>query len=299
MALQKEPLVAPAAVISDDTRTYVDWPAIFAGTTLATAISFVLLTFGSAIGLSLTSAYEGEGTSLAWFAIVAGLWLLWVQVSASVAGGYLTGRMRRRHGDATEYESDIRDGSHGLVTWALATLVAAAIVYSGAMGTAAVVAPAAATAGAAAGAAAGEDADALDPSALLVDRTLRAAPGAEPAAEGTRAEIGRILMSAATGDGGLDDADRQYLVATVAQRAGISEADAQARVDQAVARAREIEADVRAAAERARKIGVMAAFLTGASLLLGAAAAYFGGTLGGNHRDSQTVITGWYKSWGF
>jgi hypothetical protein len=43
----------------------------------------------------------------------------------------------------------------------------------------------------------------------------------------------------------------------------------------------------------------MAAFLTGASLLLGAAAAYFGGTLGGNHRDKQTVVTGWYKAWGF
>lgn len=98
--------------------SYMDWPAIFAGTVLASAISFVLLTFGSAIGLSLTSAYEGRGISLIGFAIAAALWLLWVQISSFIAGGYLTGRMRRRHFDATEHESDIRDGSHGLIVWA-------------------------------------------------------------------------------------------------------------------------------------------------------------------------------------
>lgn len=301
MAVHKAPLAAPAALIDDDSRPYVDWPAIFAGAAIAAAISFVLLTFGSAIGLSLTSAYEGEGMSLVGFAIAAGLWMVWVQVSASLAGGYLTGRLRRRQGDATEYESDIRDGSHGLVMWAVATLVAGLIAYAGAMGAAAVVAPTVGAAATAAGAAAGasDESGLLDPTALLVDRTLRAAPGAEPAAEGTRAEVGRILASAAMEDGALDDTDRQYLVATVAGRAGISEADAQARVDQALAQAREIEAQARAAADRARRIAVMAAFLTGASLLLGAAAAYFGGTLGGNHRDKQTVVTGWYKAWGF
>src|SRR5690606_19843465 len=123
----------------DDSRPYMDWPAVFAGAAVAAAISLVLLTFGSAIGLSMTSAREGQSASLFWIAIVGGLWILWVQVSATLAGGYLAGRMRRRHGDATEYESDIRAGSHGLVVWALATLAAAVIAYSGAMSTASTV----------------------------------------------------------------------------------------------------------------------------------------------------------------
>jgi len=114
-----------------DESSYVDWPAIFAGTVLATAISFVLLTFGSALGLSLTSAYSGRGMSLAGFAIAAALWLLWVQISSFTAGGYLTGRLRRRKHDATEEESDIRDGSHGLVVWAVGILLGAMIALSG------------------------------------------------------------------------------------------------------------------------------------------------------------------------
>lgn len=303
MSISDAPIGAtPAVVVTEETmagdeRSYVDWPAIFAGAVLATTISFVLLTFGSAIGLSMTSAYEGESASLFWFAVVAGLWLLWVQVSASIAGGYLTGRMRRRHGDATEYESDVRDGSHGLVMWGLATLVAALIAYSGLMGAANVAGQAAGAVASAAGAAAGEAADSLDPSDLVVDRALRGAPGTEPVAEGTRAEIGRILLSAATTEGGLDESDRQYLTATIANRAGIPEEEAQQRVDQIVAQAQELEADARAAADQARRIGMVAAFLTAASLLVSAAAAYFGATMGGNHRDRQTVVQGWYRPW--
>ena len=123
MALAED--VAPVAASNNSEHSYVDWPAIFAGTVLASAISFVLLTFGSAIGLSMTSAYEGRGMTLFWFAIAAALWVLWVQISSFMAGGYLTGRMRRRHHDATEHESDIRDGSHGLVMWAVGVLLGA------------------------------------------------------------------------------------------------------------------------------------------------------------------------------
>ncbi|MDQ6437313.1 hypothetical protein RB623_24945 [Mesorhizobium sp. LHD-90] len=113
MAIAENPATATTGIVADD-RSYVDWPAILAGTLLATAVSFVLLTFGSALGLSLTSAYEGEGLSVMGYAIAAALWLLWVQISSFFAGGYLTGRLRRRFGDATEQESDLRDGAHGL-----------------------------------------------------------------------------------------------------------------------------------------------------------------------------------------
>ena len=41
----------------------VDWPAVIAGAVLATAISFVLFTFGAGLGLSITSPYPGRKES--------------------------------------------------------------------------------------------------------------------------------------------------------------------------------------------------------------------------------------------
>ena len=289
-----ETVIAPAP---DEGRSYVDWPAIFAGAAAAAAISLVLLTFGAALGLSLTSAQEGQSASLFWIAIIGGLWLLWVQVSASLAGGYLTGRMRRRHGDASEYESDIRDGSHGLVVWAVATLVAALLAYSGTMGAATAVGQTAGATASAIGGTIAQAADALDPNDLLVDRTLRSTPGAAPADEATRGEVTRILISSALSDEGMSEADRQYLVSVAASRAGITPEEAQRRIDEVAAQAGQFAQEARDAADRARRGAMFAAFLTAASLIVSAAAAYFGGTLGGNHRDRQTVIEGWYRPW--
>jgi len=294
MALIEETVVAP---VSDENRSYIDWPAIFAGAAVAAAISLVLLTFGTALGLSLTSAHEGQSASLFWIAIIGGLWLLWVQVSASMAGGYLAGRMRRRHGDATESESDLRDGSHGLVVWAVATLAAAVIAYSGAMGTVTAVGQTAGAAASAAGSAVAQAVDVLDPNDLLIDRTLRGTPGAAPTDEGTRGEVGRILLSAAMSDEGMTDADRQYLVALAAERAGISPEEAERRIDEVTAQAAQLEQQAREAADRARRTAMIAAFLAAVSLLVSAAAAYFAGTLGGNHRDRQSVVEGWYRPW--
>ena len=294
MALVEETVVAPVA---DESRSYMDWPAIFAGAAVAAAISLVLLTFGTALGLSLTSAQEGLSASLFWIAIVGGLWLLWVQVSASMAGGYLAGRMRRRHGDATESESDIRDGAHGLVVWAVATLAAAVLAYSGTMGTVSAVGQTAgATASVMGGTIAGA-ADALDPNDLLIDRALRGTPGAVPTDENTRREVGRILLSAVMSDEGMTAADRQYLVTLAAQRAGIPPEEAERRIDEVSALAARYEQEAREAADQARRTAMFAAFLAAVSLVVSAAAAYFGGTLGGNHRDRQTVLEGWYRPW--
>ena len=122
-------------VVSDtsgaDDRSYVDWPAIFAGIAVATAISIVLLTFGSAIGLNFTNFTAADDVPVIWIAIAAATWLLWVQVSSFMAGGYLTGRLRKRHHDANEDESDMRDGAHGVLVWAGALILGAVIAVSG------------------------------------------------------------------------------------------------------------------------------------------------------------------------
>ena len=324
MAFSDQPsrvVVAPSGAVSDDT-TYVDWPAIFAGAVLALAIAFVLLTFGSALGLSIASPYEGEGVGAVGFAIAAGLWLLWVQSSSCFAGGYLTGRLRRRKHDATEDESDIRDGSHGLVVWGLGVLIGALLAISGitgaistavgaagsAAGTVASVG-AAAGAGALAGGAASGSEGGTGGYDLLVDRFLRGnAPPPAPAAGGApapaapdaaatgdlRAELGRILADTVS-TGQINDADRQYLTQTIAARTGVDQAAAEARVNELVQGVQSAEQQARDAAEAARRTALIAAFATAASFLISAAAAYAGATLGGKHRDENTIIEGWIR----
>ena len=106
-------------------------PAVIGGIVLASAISLVLLTFGSAVGLSFANFRTFTGVAPVWVAIAAASWLLWVQISSFMAGGYLAGRMRRRFHDASEHESDVRDGAHGLLVWAGALVVGAMIAVGG------------------------------------------------------------------------------------------------------------------------------------------------------------------------
>ncbi|MFN6977646.1 MAG: hypothetical protein ACK4OP_05960, partial [Gemmobacter sp.] len=122
-------IVPPAQATTEG--TYVDWAAILAGSVFALAISFLLVSFGSGLGLSLTSPYRGEGVSATWFLIAAGIWFAWVMVTGFGAGGYLAGRMRRRAGDATPAEVEVRDGTHGLMVWATGALVSAVLAAAG------------------------------------------------------------------------------------------------------------------------------------------------------------------------
>jgi hypothetical protein len=280
------------ADVAPDDRGYVDWAAIVAGGALAAAISLVLLSFGSAIGLGITSPLPGEGVSFFWFAIAAGLWLLWVQVSSFMAGGYLAGRLRRRVGAATEDEVDMRDGSHGLLVWAVGTLVGAVMLTSGVMGAAQTTVQAAgATAGAAASTVADEGGDAF--SGYLADTLFRAEqPATSQAAQRTREEVGRIIAQSVA-NGELAEEDRAYIVEVVAAQTGVEPAEVEARVADAEQQIVAMRDEALEAADRARQIGVLAAFLVAASLLVSAAGAYFAAGVGGRHRDEGTIIPRW------
>lgn len=113
------------------TGSYLDWPAVLAGGLFALALAFLLVSFGASLGLSLTSPYRGEGVSAGWLAIAAGIWFAWVTVTSFGAGGYLTGRMRRRAGDATATEVEARDGAHGLMVWAAGVVVGSVLAAMG------------------------------------------------------------------------------------------------------------------------------------------------------------------------
>jgi len=76
--------------------SYVEWGAVLAGAVLAAALSFVLLTFGTAIGLSATSPWPGSGLSAKVIASIAVFWVIAQQIGSVMAGAYVAGRMRSR-----------------------------------------------------------------------------------------------------------------------------------------------------------------------------------------------------------
>jgi hypothetical protein len=83
--------------------------------------------------------------------------------------------------------------------------------------------------------------------------------------------------------------DRTYLVRLVAARTSLSPADAERRVGEVVAQAK-------LAVQRARHSAVLLAFFTAASLLLGAAVAWFAAGYGGRHRELGITPEHWFRT---
>jgi hypothetical protein len=266
----------------------VDWGAIIAGGVLAVAISFILLTFGSAIGLSLSSPYSGEGRSLAFLGAASGLWVVWVQVSSFMAGAYLAGRLRRRLPDATVHEVEVRDGSHGLLVWALGVLVGAMLAASVATGVANTAASAVSTATQAVGSGVTQLAQNANPVQYWVDSLFRSNnPQAPENATDSAAEAGRILARG-TAQGSISAEDKTYLAQLIASRTGLAQPEAEQRIDQVMARIKNAADQAKAAADRVRRATVLVAFVTAASLVVSAAAAWWAAGMGGRHRDEGT-----------
>ena len=392
--------LAPRITGNPTGSSYVEWSAIFAGAILTSAIIVLMTAFGSAIGLSLVSPYHGPSPTIFYVALT--LWFTWITVSSFVAGGYVTGRMRRPIDGATPHEVHVRDGVHGLIVWAVAVAIGtslatwsissavtslslssavkggADLAKSGASspssGVASIADPigysvdtllrpnesASAGKSALAGNSGTTDTSRQEFSRILVasaangslssdDRTLvarvvAARAGLAPAdaerrvdgifaqvkagadkirdaneaarkaglvfalsiapddkalrsdrsswtidsgpTETLRQEVSRILLLGAA-DGALSDDDRAYLTRVVAARTGVAQADAEKRVDVLSEQMKNSAIKLRAATETARKAGVLLAFLTAASMVLGAAAAWWGAGMGGRHRDEK------------
>jgi len=279
-------VVAPAEP-AQRSGSYLEWSAIFGGAVLSAAITTLMTTFGSAIGLSLVSFEPSRSAGLTALAIAGALWVLWVTVTASAAGGYLAGRMRRPAADASQHERHVRDGSHGLIVWAVGALLVAGLAASSATQLARTAASGAATAANAAGAALNQQ---PDPMATAVDSLTRAT-GTEPVSAAERDEASRIMVRSLA-SGQLDPGDRSYIAGRMAARMNIAQPEAEKRIDDAFARLNQAKETAKQAAERARKIGVISAFLTAAALLVGAAASWLAAQLGGKHRDEELDLSG-------
>ena len=278
----------------------VSWGAVLAGAAAAAALSFILLILGVGLGLSSVSPWSFNATAIGVSTIA---WLAFMQLAASGIGGYLAGRLRVKWSSIHTDEVHFRDTAHGLLAWAVATLITVAVlaggtraVLSGAIdagsGVAAAVSPAAA-----AGAKAGEGGSA-NPLDYFSDMLLRAAPAAGTGEAGgivadQRVEIGKIFATGLS-TGSLAADDRAYLGQVVARRTGLTQAEAEARVDAIYSRAAKAAADAKAkaqqAADTARKAGAHTALWMFVALLLGAFVASLAATFGGRQRDHERVL---------
>ncbi|MGK5040735.1 hypothetical protein ACQ4WQ_10365 [Janthinobacterium sp. GB1R12] len=297
--------------VSDLNNPGVSWGAVLAGAAAAAALSFILLILGVGLGLSSVSPWSFNATAIGVSTIA---WLAFMQLAASGIGGYMAGRLRVKWSAIHTDEVHFRDTAHGLLAWAVATLITVAVlaggtraVLSGAIdagsGVAAAVGPAVGAGAAAAGAKAGEGGSSANPLDYFSDMLLRAAP-APAAATGTpanpgatvadqRVEIGKIFATSLS-TGSLAADDRAYLGQVVASRTGLTQAEAEARVDAVYGRAAKAAADAKAAAqqaaETARKAGAHTALWMFVALLLGAFVASLAATFGGRQRDHERVL---------
>jgi hypothetical protein len=265
---------------------FVEWGPIVAGALLAAALSFVLLTFGTAVGLSATSPWPNAGLSGTVIASLAIFWVLAQQIGAFLAGGYIAGRMRTRWAETPPSEAEFRDGLHGGLVWALGIVIGAALF----MATAGAVARTGAeVAGKAAVSATASTANPMD---AVLDTLLRpaapqpagpagaTAPASRAATspEATRATIGRILAGSVA-SGSVSTEDRGYLAQLVSQQTGLSPQEAEGRLNAAINAARE-------AANKARRAAILTGLVTAISLIVSFGAAWWAALKGGQHRDN-------------
>jgi hypothetical protein len=271
---ERTEIVAVGTAIS-----FLQWTPVFAGALVASAVSLVLIAFGTALGLGIVSSSPTWRDTSPALTVVSGLYLLLAALVSFGVGGYVAGRLRERwdpsaHSDVVEF----RDGTHGIVAWALAVVITGVVAAASVASLTSKTAPPATSSTTTAG----------EPLiAFELDRLFR---GDRRAVEGdityARAEAARILL-AATGRRGITPDDMAYLARLVAARTGLAQPDAERRVEDAITAAT-------TAVHNARRSAVILGFAAAASLLAGAAAAWYAASAGGRHRDNVGASPTWW-----
>jgi len=257
---------------------YLHWNPILAGAIVAAALSFVLLSFGSAIGLAVASPSSTWRDTSSALVLLGGLWLLLTSLAGFGLGGYLAGRLRESRSVAVPDEVEFRDGIHGLLVWGLAVIIGASLALATirvAPRRADLTTPTASTA---------EPLLAFELDRLFRSDRRPADPGSDPE---IRAQAARII-TAGLGHTRVAPDDRAYLIRLVEARTGLPQPEAEGRVNQAISQAGD-------AISRARGSAVILAFMIASSLLLGAGVAWLAAASGGQHRDGAVAHHFWRR----
>ena len=254
----------------------VSWAAIIGGAFIMAAVTMLLLALGSGLGLSSVSPWAGSGVSVTSFTVATAIWLIVVQWLSAGLGGYVTGRLRTRWSGVHHHEVFFRDTAHGLLAWAVASVIGFGVLASAVSTLVSGGAHVATGVAQAAGSAAGVN-------GYYVDQVFRSdhpvTTGQDP-----RPEVTRILTMAIQ-TGSVPDGDKTYLSQLVAERTGVSQDEARKRVDSLISQEQAAEQKAKVAADQARKATASLSFYTFFSMLIGAFIASAAAALGGRSRD--------------
>lgn len=255
----------------------ISWSAVFAGAFAALGLTIVLVILGSAFGFGAMSPFAGDGLSLTTIGVVTILWLIFTQIFASIAGGYIAGRVRQRwaiHRD----EVFFRDTVHGFLTWAVASAFMFAVAGLAAAG-------GSATVTAVTAAAVASEEDVLSPPNVITDRLYRV-PGGNPITlDSAREQAGRLVIRAIADEEAVTAEDRAWLTADVQEWTGMSGTEAEARVQLAFAEIAVAREEARDEVDAARTASATLAIATALAMMIGAFVACGAAVFGGRERD--------------
>lgn len=296
-----------AAGIDDfpDAGSAVSWAAIFAGAAGAAALSMLLLILGTGFGFSVVSPWTMEGVSATTFGFAAIAWLTFTQIAASGMGGYLAGRLRTKWMAAHTDEVYFRDTAHGFLTWAVASLLTAAVLTTVVGSIIGVGVRAGSEVGdGAARMAAGENGSDETGNTIeyFVDSLFRgdfqSDPGGSDAADAQQTgaeadiptdEVTRIFAQALR-SGTLPQEDERYIGRLISQRTDLSQQEGEQRVSEGFENLQTTLEDAastaREKAEEAREATAYAALWMFIALLIGAFTASLMAVFGGRQRDA-------------
>ncbi len=224
----------------------ISWGAIIAGVMVALVIQLVMNMIGAGFGFSAIDPLEGGIPSVTTFSIAGGLWMFVSSIVALFAGGWLASYL-------AVFMHDEDGMLHGLVTWALSTLVLVLFLVtvfgSLLLGTL---------------------------NALGIGATVVAPQAAQSATSAPISEqdIGVFINQLMT-----EGNSKKGLVDTVVARTNMSRAEASQAVEEA-------QRTARVAADKTAEVFAHVLLWSALSLMAGAMAAGLGGNLG-------TGITPW------
>lgn len=108
------------------------WSAVPGGAFAGAAVSLLFAMLGTGIGVSFVSAWTGRSVSGTIFTVGAAIWLIVFHWLSPSVGGCNTGRLWNKWADASTDVVFFRDTAHGLLSWAVSTVVVVALVASSA-----------------------------------------------------------------------------------------------------------------------------------------------------------------------
>jgi hypothetical protein len=272
--------VTPAEDFRSVLLNRVSWGAVLAGVVVALVLQLLLNMLGIGIGVATLNPTSGDNPSVTSLSIGAGIWFIASGVIASFAGGYAAGRLAGEPKESTA-------AWHGLIAWAVTTLVifyllssTAGSVLGGVYNT--VSSTLSGLGRTAVQTAAPALTQTADPFSAIERQVREATGGNDPTA--LRDAAVSAVRAALTGDQAQAQAARDQAAEALARAQNIP-------VDQARAQVQQYEQQYRQAVDRATQQAAQAAetaatalsraaLFGSLALVLGAIAAWFGGRSG-------------------